>query len=99
MLEVVAATVAYAILVAGVIVRKNRTVHPRLMLTGLGIDFALVVLLQVQRSVIQGAMTDPYSALQMGHIVSSTIAVAFYFPTIYFGARQWLGKGDAAGRA
>ena len=98
MLEKAIASFAYAILVSGVVVRKNRRIHPKLMAMGIGIDLSLVIYLQVQRSVIQQAMTESYSLLQMGHIGVSTIAVLLYFPVVYLGIQRLRGTGGPNGR-
>ena len=98
-MEKLAATVAYALLVAGVLQRKHRPIHPILMSAGIGIDAALVLALQVQRSVIQDAITNTYSFWETGHILSSTVAFALYFPVVWLGVRQWRGIGGASGRA
>lgn len=98
MVEKAVATLAYAILVSGVLVRKNRKIHPKLMATGIGIDLLLVMFLQVQRSVIQAAVTESYSFLQMGHIGVSTIAVILYFPVVYLGIQRLRGTGGPNSR-
>ncbi len=97
-MEKVVATIAYAFLVAGVFKRKDRRIHPWLMGAGIGIDTALVLVLQVQRSVIQEAMTNTYTFWQSGHILSSTLAFALYFPVVWLGIRQLRGQGGASGR-
>lgn len=96
--EQIAATVAYGFLVTGLLVRTRRDIHPWLMASGLFIDLILVIVLQIQRGVIQGAVTESYSMLQRGHILSSTIAFALYFPLVYFAVRQLLRIGDAKER-
>ena len=98
MLEKAIASLAYAILVSGLVVRKNRRIHPRLMATGIGIDLVLVIVLQVQRSVIQQALTESFNPLQLGHIGVSTIAVLLYFPVVYLGIQRLRGKGGLNGR-
>lgn len=97
-IEEVAATTAYVLLVIGVLVRKNRRIHPILMGSGIAIDTALVLILQVQRGVIQEAITESFSLLQRGHILSSTIAFALYFPVVTLGVRQLLKKGSPTER-
>lgn len=97
-LEEVAATIAYAFLVSGVLARKRHGIHPYLMGSGIGIDTCLVLLLQVQRGVIQSAVTEPYTALQYGHIIASTIAFALYFPVVTLAVRQLMKKGSSTER-
>ncbi len=97
-MEKAVAAIAYAFLVAGVLKRRDRRVHPWLMASGIGIDTALVLVLQVQRNVIQEAMTNTYTGWQSGHILSSTLAFALYFPVVWLGLRQWRGRGGPSGR-
>ena len=68
------------------------------MLSGIAIDTFLVLLLQVQRSVIQEAITETFGLLQAGHILSSTIAFALYFAVVPLGLRQLLKKGSSTER-
>lgn len=96
--EKVVATVAYALLITGLLLRKNRRVHPWLMLSGIAIDLTLVIVLQIQRNVIQDAITETYNVLQGGHIAVSAIAVVLYIPVLILGARQWRGRGGRTGR-
>ncbi len=96
--EKAVAAVAYALLITGLLLRKNRRVHPWLMLSGISIDFILVIVLQIQRNVIQDAITETFNALQGGHIAVSTIAVVLYIPVLILGARQWRGRGGRTGR-
>ena len=93
------AALAYALLVAGVLQRKNRRVHMTLMASGIGLDTVLVLTLQVQRQVIQEAVTESFNLLQAGHILSSTLAFLLYFPVVALGVNQFLGRGGARGRA
>ncbi|MCH8859310.1 MAG: hypothetical protein IID54_07010 [Proteobacteria bacterium] len=93
------AALAYALLVAGVLPRKNRRVHMTLMASGIGLDTVLVLTLQVQRQVIQEAVTESFNLLQAGHILSSTLAFLLYFPVVALGVNQFLGRGGARGRA
>ena len=72
----------------GVVARKNRRIHPVLMACGLSIDLAIVLFLQVQRGVIQDALTQSYTLLQRGHILASTIASALYFPVVLLGVMR-----------
>ena len=81
------ATCAWALLVIGYLFRKNTRIHIPLMLTGIGMDFALVLCLQVTRSALETALEFSLSPLQQIHIGFSTLALIFYFPTLFFGYR------------
>ena len=80
-----AATVAYGFLMIGIFYRRNRKIHIPLMAIGICIDLAIVLTLEIQRSAIAEAVSGKLTSLQMGHIAASTLAVVFYFPTVYFG--------------
>ncbi len=90
----VAATIAYSAMVAGVLNRKNKWAHSRLMGSAMLIDLAIVLSLEFQRSAIKTALGFSLSPLQQFHIGASTVAVALYFPIAYFGLKNYLGKGD-----
>ena len=98
MIERIAASVAFALLVGGVISRKHRNRHVTFMAAGIGLDTELVLALQIQRNVIQDAMTQSYSLLESAHIATSSTAFALYFPVVFLGVRQFLGKGSPQGR-
>ncbi|MDB5036838.1 MAG: hypothetical protein JWQ35_366 [Bacteriovoracaceae bacterium] len=80
-----AASLTYFLLVAGVINRKKRRTHLRLMLTAISIDISLVLVLELQRAAIKTALDMKLGFFQQLHIASSLLAVLFYFPTMYFG--------------
>lgn len=84
-----AATVAYGLLVLGLVFRFNRRVHPVLMLCGMIIDISIVLILEVQRNAIDTALSFTLSLMQQAHIGSSTIALLLYFPTIAMGWKLW----------
>jgi len=92
------ASIAYTSLLVGLLYRKDRSMHVPFMAVGIGLDTLLVLVLQVQRGVIQGAVTDTYTTLQYLHIGSSTIAFVLYFPLVYFAVRQYRGIGSPQGR-
>ena len=96
--EKIVAALSYAILVSGLLLRKNRRIHPILMSLGISLDLVLVVTLQIQRQVIQDTMTETYTAFQWGHIIASIVAVVLYIPVLILGVRQVLQRGGPAGR-
>lgn len=95
----IAATVAYSAMVAGVLNRKNQKTHTRFMGSAILLDLGIVLSLEVQRHAIKTAIGFSLSPLQQCHIGASTIAVALYFPVIYFGLKRYLGKGDQKTRS
>lgn len=92
------ATVAFVLIVAGWTQRRRRDRHVPLVLAGIGLDLALVVWLELSRSVVEKTMTDDFSAVRWVHIASSTLAVLFYLPTLWYGFRMLRGPADAAVR-
>lgn len=98
MLFKLVATLAFTVLTIGVLVRKHRPLHPFLMATGIALDTLVVVILELDRSVVEGAFTKEYSIFEYGHIGSSTIAFALYFPVVYFGAMRIRNKLGRPGR-
>lgn len=86
------ASVAWVLLVAGYLNRRNRTLHIRLMLAGIVTDISLVLFLQFTRGAIQKALGFTLAVIQQLHILSSTIALLLYFPILFFGFK--LVRGD-----
>lgn len=87
------AAIAFLFLVAGVIARKNRRIHPILMATGIAIDFGLVIFLQLRHDVVESAMTETYTLWQSGHIIASTLAVILYVAVVPLGVLLVLRRG------
>lgn len=81
------ATVAWLLLVLGYIARRDRSRHVPLMLSGIGIDIALVTYLQLNRGAIQTALSFRMELLQQLHIGFSTGALILYFPVLYLGIK------------
>ena len=73
--------------------------HVPLVASGIAIDVLLVLLLEVQRSVIVGAVTKDWTPLQITHIASSTLAVVLYIPTVWLGMRLLRGTAGPSTRS
>jgi len=90
-----AASFAYFLLLAGMKVRRvNRLLHRRLMFSAMGIDLALVLLLEIQRNAVETVVALDLSPLQLGHVFTSTLAIALYLPALLLGRKLWA-KEDA----
>lgn len=89
------ATLAYVLMSAGVIFRRERIAHARLMGTAIFIDLALVIILQIQRSAIQVAIGFELSWLEKTHILFSLLAVILYVPMIYLGLLRYRNKATS----
>jgi len=96
------ATLAFALLVAGWSQRRRRDRHVPLVLSGMALDLAMVVWLEISRGVVEevagAAPHAPFPTIRWVHIASSTLAVALYFPTFWFGLRMLRGATDPAVR-
>lgn len=79
------ATFSFLLLVQGLYWRRNQDLHVFFMNCGIAIDLALVLVLELQRSAIDTAVTFELNPWQQAHIAFSSLAVVFYFPTIYLG--------------
>ena len=106
--EDLVATAGWLLLVLGWLSHRNRTRHLGFVLPGMAVDLALVVYLEMDRSVIERtvgiegagiAAPRSYGPLESIHIAASTAAVVLYIPTIALGARLWRGTAGPAGRA
>lgn len=88
------ATLAWLLLVLGYLNRTNKALHVPLMLSGIVLDIALVLYLQVTRDAVHKALSFTLTPLQQLHVASSTIALVLYFPVLYLGFQ--LIKGNFA---
>jgi hypothetical protein len=79
------ASVAWFVMLLGVLNRKNRKIHVPCMLTTIFMDLSLVLFLQITRSAVQTAMGFDLPILQYFHIGFSTLATILYFPMLYTG--------------
>jgi uncharacterized membrane protein YozB (DUF420 family) len=94
------ATLAFVLLALGWTQRRNRARHVPLVLSGIGLDLALVVWLELSRGVVEkvagSASHEPFSPIRWAHITSSTLAVVAYLPTLWLGFRMLRRSEDAA---
>ena len=89
-----AASLAYFMMIGGLLVRKwsDKTLHARLMTTAILLDISIVLILELQRSAIDTAVSLNLSPLQMAHIGTSSIATLLYFPVLILGLLLWRKK-------
>lgn len=92
------ASLAFLLIVLGWTQRRRRARHVPLVLAGIGLDLALVVWLELSRSVVEKTMHDHFSVLRWVHIWSSTLAVVLYLPTLWYGFRLLRGAGGPDAR-
>ena len=86
------AALTYFILLFGLIIKKNKYLHVRLMSTAIIFDLSLVLLLELQRHAIETTLQNELSNLQRAHIYCSTLAVLCYIPTLILGLRLYKNK-------
>jgi hypothetical protein len=87
-----AATATFLVLCSGILYRKiNRKFHAQLMSLGILVDLALVLILEFQRGAIETASGFSLSFIQQTHVISSTLAVTLYLPTLTLGIRRLKG--------
>lgn len=82
------AALAYSFFLWGLGLRRNRRVHAALMNAGMGLDLALVLVLEFQRDAIATALGFSLTLPQQAHIACSSFAVLFYFPTLITGWKR-----------
>ena len=88
------AAVAWLLLVAGWTARRRRRLHLSLVVPGILLDLAMVVALELERSVIEKTVSEPFTLPQQVHIGASLLAVLLYFPTVWLGLRLLFGRPD-----
>lgn len=80
------AMIAYFLLLIGLQYRRsNQRVHAILMSSGIGLDIALVLLLQLNRDAVGTAMEFSLPILSQLHILFSSLALFLYFPILFLG--------------
>jgi hypothetical protein len=84
----VVATFSYALMVMGILNRRQGQLHAKLMGGAISIDIVLVLVLEVLRSAIATAVGNELNLWQQLHVVFSTLAVVLYFPLIFVGLKN-----------
>lgn len=82
------ASIAYCLMVTGLINLKQRRRHAALMSTAIALDVGLVLVLELQRDAINTAVSLSLSPLQMAHVGSSSVATLLYFPVLFLGFQR-----------
>ena len=92
------ASCAYFAMLAGLLLRKHKTWHLRLMNLAIASDLALVLVLQYKRSAIQTALGFTLNGWQQAHVGFSTLATLLYIPVLIIGwrlARSQRARGES----
>jgi hypothetical protein len=89
------ATLAYVLLLLGLLARRRRRVHVPLVVSGILLDVGLVLSLQLERHAVQTAFSFSLGLLAQIHIGLSTVALILYFPVAFLGIRILLGHSSS----
>lgn len=88
------AILAWLLLANGLILRKKTKFHVALVLSGMFLDIALVVFLQIKKNAVKTVLAMEMPLLQEVHVIFSTLAFILYPAVIYLGSKLLEGKGD-----
>jgi hypothetical protein len=80
------ATASYAVLWAGLLLKRRRKPHAALMTLAILTDLGVVLNLQFERGAIQTAVAFTLSPLQQLHVLASFTATLLYIPVLALGA-------------
>ena len=76
-MPVAVSTLALALIAAGVVLRRRRWLHWRLMLTALVFDLGLVLYLAISRDAVARAATDPHPVVWVHPAISAMVLVCW----------------------
>ncbi len=86
------AILAWLLLVNGLILRKKTSWHVPLMLSGMFLDIAIVINLQITKKAVQTVIAMEMSPLKQVHVFFSTLAFILYLVIIYLGNKLLKGE-------
>ena len=81
----VIATISYALLITGLLLRRQKLLHIPCMLSAMLLDVSLTIFLEIQRSALNKALSLEMTPFQQIHIGASTLALILYVPTVFYG--------------
>jgi len=79
------ASLAWILILFGFFKRREKRLHVPLVLSGITMDFGLVLYLQITRDAIQKASSGTLDFLPQCHILASSTALLLYFPVMFLG--------------
>jgi hypothetical protein len=85
-----ASTLVVLIIVAGILLRRRRSIHIPIMIAAFSLDLASVLAIEVQRGAIKKAMSSP-PPLLLFHVAVSVTALLFYVVMFVLGERVRVG--------
>jgi hypothetical protein len=86
------ATLGYALMVAGLLLRRQKGPHVALMVAAITLDLGIVLALELQREAIKTALSFTMTALQQTHVFCSATAAGLYFPVLVLGWMRFTGR-------
>ncbi len=93
------ATLGYLLIAAGFLMRRRRRAHVPLVLAGMGIDLALVLILEFSRDVIGMTFSHEWTVPQWVHIGASVLATVLYLVVLPLGIQMLRGGSARVRRA
>jgi hypothetical protein len=69
------------------------------MSAGMGLDLIIVLILEFGRDAVGTALGPSLNGWQQAHVLTSTLAVLFYFPVFVLGFLRWRGSLSLVQRA
>lgn len=80
-------SLAYFLMIYGLIRRKERIAHSRLMKAAMLLDFSMVLFLELTRNATGTAMHEILNSTQLTHVACSTTIVLLYVPIYVMGSK------------
>lgn len=93
------ATLAYSLMVTGLIFRKETRIHFKIMGLAIFLDLSIVLVLEIKRHAIHTALSFTLSPLQQCHIAMSSVAAVLYLPILVLGFIRLVGRGTRSMRS
>lgn len=88
----VVATFSYFLMVAGLVYRRQKNIHYKLMSSSIVLDLLIVLILEISRDAVATAAGMKLPPLQQAHIFASSLAVLFYIPVVTLGVLRLKGS-------
>lgn len=83
----IASSVVLLILGFGLIVRKNRDLHIKVMTTAFVLDVLLVLIIEIQRHAVEKVVTQHLQPILLFHVIVSLLVVVGYVWQVILGRK------------
>lgn len=91
-MPIVVSTISFALLIAGVLLRRRVHLHVPLLLTAFALDVGLLIFLQLTRGAIQTVLTQPNPPLLYFHVATSVGMLIGWGAMLFLGWKLLRGK-------